>query len=517
MTTLSEAVFIDTRPGAALRRWLGRAVVAVAVLAGLYLSFLLYSFRETSLAVVVLLATGIIGHVYTSSKRYALRYVVPALLAIGVMIVYPIVYTGYISLTNYSGRNLLTFERATDYLLQQSFVPESAAAYGFELYRSGEAFVLVLKTEGQEQPLVTDPVPLPLTNAEARRVKAQTTAFSGGEPLPIRDIVQRRAALQLVTVETRDGRLLTMTGLRSFGERKALYSANPDGSLRNQQSGQVLTPNFETGFYQDAAGNPVQPGFRAEVGFANYIRALTDKGIQGPFLQIFGWTVAFAALSVLFTFAVGVTLASLLQWERLKFRGVYRVLLILPYAVPSFISILVFRGLFNQEFGELNLILSALFGIKPEWTTDPWLAKVMILIVNTWLGFPYMMLLGLGFLQAIPRDLYAAAAVDGAGPFTAFWRITLPALIPPFMPLLIASFGFNFNNFVLIALLTNGRPDILGATTPAGTTDLLVSYTFRIAFEGSGQDFGLASAIAVLIFLMVAVISLINLRLTKAI
>ncbi len=208
-------------------------------------------------------------------------------------------------------------------------------------------------------------------------------------------------------------------------------------------------------------------------------------------------------------------MACLMQWEPLKGNGVYRLFLILPYAVPAFISILIFRGLFNQNFGEINMVLNALFGLRPEWFSDEGLARSMLLIVNTWLGYPYMMILCMGLLKAIPDDLYEASAIDGAGPVDNLMRITLPMIIKPLTPLLIASFAFNFNNFVLVELLTGGGPDMIGATTPAGSTDLLVSYTYRIAFGQYGQDFGLASAIATIIFLMVGVISWLNLRATK--
>lgn len=238
--------------------------------------------------------------------------------------------------------------------------------------------------------------------------------------------------------------------------------------------------------------------------------------VSKPFLSIFVWTVVFALLTVVLTVAVGMVLACVVQWEELKGKAVYRILLILPYAVPAFISILIFKGLFNQSFGEINLMLNALFGIKPAWFSDPWTAKSMIIIVNTWLGYPYMMILCMGLLKAIPDDLYEASAMDGATPMQNFFRITLPLLIKPLTPLMIASFAFNFNNFVLIQLLTNGGPDMLGTTTPAGHTDLLVSYTYRIAFEGGGgQDFGLAAAIATLIFLLVGALAVVNLKASR--
>jgi len=218
---------------------------------------------------------------------------------------------------------------------------------------------------------------------------------------------------------------------------------------------------------------------------------------------------------VFLTASLGMLLAVLLNWEALRFRGLYRTLLFLPYAVPGFISILVFRGLFNQNFGEINLILGHIFGIKPQWFADPTLAKVMILIVNTWLGYPYMMVLCQGLIKSIPVDLYEASSLAGAGPLDNFFRITMPLILKPLMPLLISSFAFNFNNFVLISLLTGGRPDFLDTKLPAGTTDILVSYTYRMAFGDSGQLFGLAAAVSTVIFILVAVLSLINLRLTN--
>jgi maltose/maltodextrin transport system permease protein len=220
--------------------------------------------------------------------------------------------------------------------------------------------------------------------------------------------------------------------------------------------------------------------------------------------------VVFATASVALTFTVGLALGVVLQWEHLRGKAIYRILLILPYAVPSFISILVFRGLFNQNFGEINLILEALFGVRPEWFTDANLARTMILIVNTWLGYPYMMLLAMGFLQGVPQDHKKAAALEGASASRVFFKITLPQILPPFMPLLIASFAFNFNNMVLVLLLTRGLPDIVGTTVPAGQTDILASFTYRIAFGFSSTEFGLAGAITLLIFVLVSVISYVN-------
>jgi maltose/maltodextrin transport system permease protein len=131
--------------------------------------------------------------------------------------------------------------------------------------------------------------------------------------------------------------------------------------------------------------------------------------------------------------------------------------------------------------------------------------------VNTWLGYPYMMLLAMGFLQGVPEDHKKAAALEGASSARVFFTITLPQIMPPFLPLLIASFAFNFNNLVLILLLTTGGPDIPGTLIPAGRTDILASFTYRMAFDDSGTQFGLAGAITLMIFIVVAAMSYLNL------
>ena len=131
-------------------------------------------------------------------------------------------------------------------------------------------------------------------------------------------------------------------------------------------------------------------------------------------------------------------------------------------------------------------------------------------MVNVWLGYPYMMLLSMGYLQSIPQDHYKASALEGAGPIRNFFSITLPQILPPFVPLLISSFAFNFNNVVLILLLTRGAPDIPGTIVPAGQTDILGSFTFRVSFQDAGQNFGIAGAISTLIFILVGILAYAN-------
>jgi maltose/maltodextrin transport system permease protein len=497
----------------AFKRFLQPTLVVLLGLAGLYVVMLVNATGESLLAGIMLVTLAAFIWIYTSPKTYAYRYLFPGIGAALIFVVFPMLYTVRIGFTNYSSKNLLTFKRATTYLLEETYRAEGAT-YNSELHAEGARWRLRLEDADGGKIFATEPFSLGAAKPQTLKAAALSEPLAGDE-VPMKDLIELQAALKVVTVLMPDGAQVGMTGLREFAPSRLQYTRNQDGSLTNNQDHSIIRPNFKTGFYEGADGEPVQPGFQVGIGWKNYGDILRDPGVREPFGQIFVWTIIFAALSVLFTVSLGMVLAVLLNWEALRFRSVYRLLLFLPYAIPGFISILVFKGLFNNNLGEINIVLGTLFGLKPAWFSDPFLAKSMILIVNTWLGFPYMMVVCMGLIKAIPQDLYEASAVAGAGPLTNFFKITMPLIIKPLTPLLISSFAFNFNNMVLISLLTGGRPDILNTSLPAGTTDILATFTYRIAFEDSGQQFGLAAAISTLIFLMVAAISFVQIRATK--
>ncbi|MCD6449206.1 MAG: ABC transporter permease subunit, partial [Thermotogaceae bacterium] len=289
--------------------------------------------------------------------------------------------------------------------------------------------------------------------------------------------------------------------------------------VNSETGGRVLEENGA--FYDVINGKKVFiAGYIKNIGLENFEKIIKDPSISGPFFKIFWWTFIWASLSVLFTFVIGLSFALVLNDKNLKGRVIYRTLLIIPWAVPAFISVLVWKnGMFNETYGIINrFVLEKLFGINGvKWFNDPFWAKVAVLTVNTWLGFPYMMTVSLGALQSIPDELYEAAQIDGAGKWHRFWKITFPLLMTTVAPLLVGSFAFNFNNFVNIYLLTGGGPAIPNSTTPAGATDILISYTYKLAFEGGrGQDFGFASAISIIIFFIVAGISLVNFKISRS-
>jgi ABC-type sugar transport system permease subunit len=222
-------------------------------------------------------------------------------------------------------------------------------------------------------------------------------------------------------------------------------------------------------------------------------------------------------MSVFLTFVLGLFLAIMFDVPEMPARNLVRTLLLIPYTIPAFVSVPVWVGLLNPQYGVVSQWIAALTGgWVPPWFSDPTWSKIGILLIQTWLGFPYMFVIITGALQTLPNDVYEAADLDGANAWAKFRSITLPLLLVTVGPLLVASFAFNFNNFTVIDLYNQGRPPIPNATIPVGYTDILATYTYRIAFGSTGStDYGYASAITVIIFLILVVITLFQFRFTN--
>lgn len=241
------------------------------------------------------------------------------------------------------------------------------------------------------------------------------------------------------------------------------------------------------------------------VGIANFIEV-----IKGPFSKVFFpvfiWTVVFAIIATLGNFFVGLIMAILLNNENIKERGLYKAILVLPWALPATVAILSWQGLLNGSYGAINNFLLSLHLISQpiQWLTDPIWARVGILIVSIWLGFPYMMNVCSGALAAIPKSYYEAAEVDGASKWIQFTKITLPSLAQTAYPLIISSFAFNFNNFGAAFLITSGGPARVG-TQFAGYTDILASVNYKLSTQFGRYE--IASTISIIIFILIASIS----------
>lgn len=249
------------------------------------------------------------------------------------------------------------------------------------------------------------------------------------------------------------------------------------------------------------------------VGPQNFRDLFSIASWRTAFLSVLSWNIVWAFISVAMGFVLGLFLALLLNQEDLRFKPLFRTILILPWAIPAFVSILVWTGLLNHSFGPINLLLASLGFEKIPWLTNAFWAKISLFVVNLWLTFPFQMALCMGIIQGIPGELLEAATVDGASSMQGFLHITLPLVLYSAGPLLIMQVANAFNNFGMIYLLTEGGPPQLGMRG-AGATDLLISWIFKLTLTLSRYDF--AAVVSVLIFIPIAVVSLLNLRTTRA-
>lgn len=491
----------------------GLHALNLAAVAGLlFLCQQLLRAHEPIAAMAALGVAGLLVLLQFSKRLQAWRYVMPGVSAVLVFIVLPMVFTLGIAFTNYSSAHLLSFERATDVLLQRT--ESDGLGMDLTLVREGEgasARYQARLRDDEGKDWLSVPFTLGAANALILGAAEDGQPLTG-EALAPRALVELLPQLRALVLRTPDDRQWRLSSLHRITDQAQRYAAIDADRLSDLRDGGVVTADHAAGVWRDARGQALEPGFRTTVGLANYTRIFGDSSFFEPFVRVFIWTVSFASLNTLLTFSLGLFFAVALSWPALKGRGAYRLALFLPYAVPAFISIPVFRGLFNENLGEINLVLDLLFGVRPGWFSDATLARAMVLTVNTWLGYPYMMILAMGLLKAIPEDLYEASALAGAGPVTNLFRITLPLIARPMAPLLVASFAANFNNLTLIALLTEGAPDYLDTQVPVGATDLLASYTYRIAFNDGGQNYALACAISSIVFVIVALLAYVNLR-----
>jgi arabinogalactan oligomer/maltooligosaccharide transport system permease protein len=329
------------------------------------------------------------------------------------------------------------------------------------------------------------------------------------------ELQQRAAALRVpISDDANDGSLRTRDGSTAAVYRSNLVWDASAQTITDVDTGTVYEADQSTGNFVASDGRKLPTGWIVGVGFDNFVRAFTDRGLAGPLLQVTAWTFAFAVLTVLSSFALGLFLAIVYNDPRVRARRVLRTLFILPYAFPAFMSALLFRGMFNAEFGVVNDLF--FFGADINWLGEPWLARFAVLFVNLWLSFPYWFLVCLGALQSLPADSLEAATIDGAGRFRRFRSIMLPLLLVSTAPLAIASFAFNFNNFTIIYMLTSGGPAFDANTARLGSTDLLISAIYKISgVAGGTADYGLASALSIIVFLVIGAISALAFRQTR--
>ena len=412
---------------------------------------------------------GMVNIVLVRQDFYPIRWMLVGLVLMAMLSIYPILFTVYVAFTNFGDGNLLTKTQALDVFETRTYVPEDAVTYSFTAFRStssADDFLIWLQPAGGgtpllagiDQPLVEgisgengvgalddNGIPDTIDGYTRLNVFAASGAnldqyIFGVEP----DVVRVDP-----TVNNRAARLAPQYS----------YDAATD-QLTDLETDIVYTP--VDGTFTSPDGQTLIPGYQEIIGLRNFERFFTSPALQGPLLRIVIWNFAFAILSVLTTFAMGLIIALLYNDPKFPGRKIIQSFLLIPYTIPSLITILIWRGMLNPELGVISRAIASVAGDSPPWFTDPTWAKLGILLVNLWLGYPYFMLISSGALQAIPKDIYAAAEVDGANAWQRFWRLTLPLLLVAVGPLLIASFTFNFNNFNVIFLYNGGGPPIVG-------------------------------------------------------
>ncbi|WP_406077423.1 ABC transporter permease subunit [Micromonospora sp. NBC_00858] len=456
-------------------------------------------------------------YLYLTRRHIPAKYLVPGTLFLIAFQVFPVLYTASTAFTNFGDGHRGSKDDAI-VAIQTSSVTQvpGSAEYALSIATKGDPASAPLVF------LVTDPTTGTVSAGDTGGLRqldaADVTVAAGGkvtaaEGYTVLNFGQASARSKEITdlVVPTAGGALRSSGLSRAYEGKAVraYEAGCD-CVRDTGTGQTWTADEEVGAFVAADGERLAQGWKVNVGLSNFTRVLTDENISGPFLSTLIWNFAFAIASTGGTFLLGMMIALVLHSPRMRGSNLYRVLLVLPYAMPSFAMLLAWRDMFNADFGLIN----NLFGLDVDWFGQPWTARLAVILVQLWLGYPYMFLVATGALQAIPRELTEATSVDGASPWQSFRAVTLPLLLIALSPLLISSFAYNFNNFNAIYLTTEGAP--FPADNPTnGATDLLITYTYRLAFGGQGAEFGFAAAISLFIFAIVAVVSTVSFRRTR--
>ena len=421
-------------------------------------------------------ATVVIDYVFLSKKRVAGKYIIPGVLLLIAFTIYPALFTGYIAFTNYSTGHILNKETAIEVLISNSYQSATDdSSYPARVATdnlTGEYVFIVQRPTG-EITVARKESSATLPRSDVTLAEDGTIDSAIGFKLLSEDeIFAVSDVLSELSLQAGNDEFFKLVDI-GIVERliKTLeYDAEKD-IITNTQTGEIYRPNDRGSMVSDS-GEELEPGWQSTVGLYNFQRVIEDERYRAPMVQVLTWTFIFAFLVVLTTFFAGFLLALTLNHPKLKAKRIYRSILIVPYAMPGVLSMLTWRGMYNEDNGIINRII----GSELPWLSDPTLAKAAVLITQLWAGTPYMFLICTGAIQALSSEVIEAAQVDGASPSKIFWKIKLPLVLYSLTPLLIASYAYNFSNFNAIFLLTGGGPQIIESGGIAGHTDILISY-----------------------------------------
>ncbi|MEC2112337.1 maltodextrin ABC transporter permease MdxF [Bacillus stercoris] len=256
------------------------------------------------------------------------------------------------------------------------------------------------------------------------------------------------------------------------------------------------------------------------VGFKNFLNIFFLGSYRETFVNVLGWTVIWTLCATTLQIILGIVTALFVNQDFIKGKRIFRMIFLFPWAVPAFITIMSFSNMFNDSIGAVNAQVIPLFNHLPfvelpaiAWKTDPFWTKTALIMIQTWLGFPYIYVMVTGVLQAIPGELYEAAKIDGATFIQRFRHITFPMILFATAPVMITQYTFNFNNFSIIYLFNEGGPGSAGAG--AGSTDILISWIYKLT-TGTSPQYSVAAAVTLLISFIVIGISLIAFKKSNA-
>ncbi|PJM65710.1 sugar ABC transporter permease [Bacillus subtilis] len=256
------------------------------------------------------------------------------------------------------------------------------------------------------------------------------------------------------------------------------------------------------------------------VGFKNFLNIFFLGSYRETFMNVLSWTIIWTICATTLQIILGIVTALFVNQDFIKGKRIFRMIFLFPWAVPAFITIMSFSNIFNDSIGAMNAQVIPLLNHLPfvelpaiAWKTDPFWTKTALIMVQTWLGFPYIYVMITGVLQAIPGELYEAAKIDGATFIQRFQHITFPMILFATAPVMITQYTFNFNNFSIIYLFNEGGPGSAGAG--AGSTDILISWIYKLT-TGTSPQYSVAAAVTLLISFIVIGISLIAFKKSNA-
>jgi len=462
-------------------------------------------------AALVLLLTLI----FTLKRLYPIRWMAPGLVLLAIFFLYPAINTAVISSTNFGAQHLLSKEQVLQQIKLITTDKENIDTYSWSVYRSqvGDFGILLL---GEKEIKWAQPISLPKMAFKLPEVGETSPKQMLNFVLLSED--EKISNLQEISQKnflTNEGRIVFLNSLSEAKIEDLAYKYNLElDQFTTTESGKIFLPI--SGVYTAIDGDEILPGYKTGVGFRNFLSIIRDPLVSAPFWRIFKWNIFFAGFSTLIAFGLGFMVALIINQGGVVLKRYYKIGYLMPYILPIFITAPVWVGLLNPAYGPINTILFHVFGIQPDWFSNIMLSKIVLLIISLWLGFPFAMLVCLGALQSVPKELHEAVAVDGGSRQTAVRFITVPWVLSSVAPIVVGAFAFNFNSFALIELVTKGGPPDLSSSSPAGFTDILLSYTYRLAFtHGAGLNYGLAAAISLLIFFITASLSIINFKLAN--